>query len=285
MRLPAESYVLMPNRSVAFAAAILTGLTSLASAQEADRQVPLGSDPGRTVLSTQGSGPALGFTLRGGVGVAPSYFGSDSSDASADVGFELNYLRLGEFTIGNPDPLYEPRGFGVTGSFRYIGERSASDDAELAGLNDVDASLELGAGLRYSAENFEVFGNVRYGAIGHEAFVGELGADVFLRPSDRLTLRAGPRAFFGDSDYAATYFGVTPGEAGASAFAPFEASGGLLSTGIEIGAGYQINDRWGIDAAVRYDRLRNDAADSPITVDDDQVSARIGLTRRFTLGF
>ncbi|MGB3407869.1 MAG: MipA/OmpV family protein [Jannaschia sp.] len=240
-------------------------------------------------LSTQGNGPAIGFTLRGGVAASPSYFGSDSVEAAPDFGFNLNYLRLGGFTIGSPDPLYQPEGFGVTGSFRYIGERNAGDDPELTGLADVDASLELGVGLRYATPDFQVFGDVRYGVIGHESFVGELGADVFLRPTDRLTLRAGPRVFFGDSDYASTYFGVTAAEsvasAGVSNFAPFSASGGLLSSGVELGAGYQINDSWGVDAAIRYDRLRNDAADSPITVDDNQLSARIGLTRRFTLGF
>jgi outer membrane scaffolding protein for murein synthesis (MipA/OmpV family) len=175
----------------------------------------------------------------------------------------------------------------VTGSLRYIGERDASENAALTGLEDVDASLELGVGLRYATENLEVFGAVRYGVVGHESFVGELGADALVRPTDRLTLRAGPRGFFGDDDYASTYFGVTGAESAASsgALPAFEADGGLLSAGVELGAGYRINEDWGIDAAITYERLRNSAEDSPISLDDDQVSARIGLTRRFTLGF
>ena len=128
---------------------------------------------------------------------------------------------------------------------------------------------------------------MRYGVVGHEAFVGELGADVFARPTDRLTLRMGPRALFGDSDYASTYFGVTAGEEAASggAFTEFDAGGGLISTGVQFGAGYRFDNNWGIDAVVSYDKLRGDAADSPITMNDDQVSASIGITRRFTLGF
>lgn len=237
------------------------------------------------VLSSQGSGPAIGFTLRGGVSARPSYFGDDDTEAGADLGFELNYLRLGGFTFGNPDPLFVPQGLGVTGSLRFVPERDDADDAELAGLDDIDASLELGAGLRYATPDWQVFGAVRYGVVGHEALVGELGADLFVRPNDRLTLRAGPRAFFGSDDYADTYFGVDADEAAASSFTAFDAEGGLLSAGIELGAGYRINDDWGVDAAIRFERLQNDAADSPITGDDDQVSARIGLTRRFTLGF
>lgn len=257
--------------------AVLALTTAAASAQ--DLNAP--------VFSTQGTGPALGFTLRGGVQTAPEYFGSGSNEAGPALGASLNYLRLGGFTFGNPDPLYVPEGFGVTGSFRYIGERDDADSPELAGLEDIDAALEIGGGLRYATRDYQVFGNIRYGVIGHESFVGELGADVFLRPTDRLTLRAGPRALFGDSDYTSTYFGVTADESIASGgnFAAFEPDGGLVSTGIEVGAGYRINDNWGVDASLTYEKLRDDAADSPITTDDEQFRASIGVTRRFSLGF
>ena len=227
---------------------------------------------------------ALDFTLRGGIASNPAYFGDSDAEIGPDIGFELNYLNFGGLRIGDPDPLFQPEGIGFTGSFRFIGERD-DEGGDLDGLDDVDRSLELGVGLRYAAADYEVFGALRYGVIGHESVVGELGADAFLRPNDRLTLRAGPRAFFGSNDYASTYFGVTGDEAGASDFDAFDADGGLLSAGVEVGAGYRFSDDWGIDAAIRYDRLQNDASDSPISEDDDQLSARIGVTRRFTFGF
>ncbi|SFJ05153.1 MipA/OmpV family protein [Jannaschia pohangensis] len=256
-----------------FVALALT--TAAASAQTLDAPV----------VSSQSQGAAIGFTLRGGVQTTPEYFGSSDNETGPALGFELNYLRLGGYTFGSPDPLYYPEGFGFTGSFRYIGEREAADYPELTGLADVDASLEIGGGLRYATQDYQVFGVIRYGIIGHESFVGELGADALARPTDRLTLRAGPRLLFGDSDYAATYFGVTAAEAGTSAFGQFDASGGLLSAGVELGAAYQLSDNWGIDATVSYDRLQNDAARSPITTNDSSVSASIGITRRFSLGF
>ena len=223
--------------------------------------------------------------LRGGVGTSPGYFGSEGNEAAPDLGFTLNYARLGGFSLGDPDPLYVPEGLGVIGSFRYIGERDDADDPELAGLDDVDASVELGVGLRYATRDYQVYGVVRYGVVGHESLVGELGADAYLRPTDRLTLRAGPRATFGSDDFNDTYFGVTAPEAAGSTFDAYDPGGGLVSAGVEIGAGYRIDDDWGIDAAVRYESLQADAADSPITRDDDQFSARIGVTRRFTFGF
>lgn len=173
------------------------------------------------------------------------------------------------------------------GSFRYIGERSSSDNPELAGLDDVDMAIELGMGLAYSQRNYEVFGDVRYGVVGHESFVGELGADLRLHPTDRLTLTAGPRVFFGSDSYSQTYFGVTAAESAASGLAAYTASGGALSAGIELGATYAINDDWGIEGAVVYDRLLNDAADSPIVLQGsaDQWSLRLGVTRRISLRF
>lgn len=264
-------------------AAITLALSTVAASAQDGRSFALGEP----VMSTQGAGTAIGFTLRAGVGVQPDYFGADEGEAAPFLGGTLNYLQLGGFTFGDPDPLYVPTGPSFGASFRYIGERDDDDNKELAGLDDVDATLELGAGLSYSTGDLRVFGDVRYGFFGHEAFVGEIGADVFLRPTDRLTLRAGPRALFGTEDYADTYFGVSSREAAVSGgeFDAFDADGGLISAGVELGAGYQLSPNWGIDAVVTYERLQNDAADSPISFEDDQVSASIGITRRFTLGF
>ena len=170
---------------------------------------------------------------------------------------------------------------------RYIRERDASEFDELSGLDDIDAALELGFGVTYTQRNVRGFALLRRGFGGHESFVGEAGADIVGYPSDRITVYGGPRVFFGAGDYADTYFGVNADEAAASGLRAFEAEGGLLSAGIELGARYELNDRWGIEGAITYDRLMNDAADSPITEQgsEDQFGARIGLTRTFTLQF
>lgn len=268
----------MLNKSAAALAVLLLGFPALA--QETPQNAPL-----TTELSTQGTGPALAFTLGLGVEASPSYFGSDSVDIGPDVSVSLDAIRLGGLTFGDPDPFALPTGISFGGSFRFIEERTASDDPELAGLADVDASLELGASLRFGTPDYAVFGAVRYGVVGHESLVGELGADVYSRPSDRLTLRAGPRLLFGSDDYAATYFGVTAAEAAASAFPAFTAEGGLVSAGVELGLDYRFNEDWGLDATLRAERLTGDAGDSPIVIDREQVTATIGLTRRFSFGF
>ncbi len=232
--------------------------------------------------------PDLIFTLGGGAGVEPTYFGSSSYEAVPAFSFGFEYLRLGaNRSIGSTDPDFIKTGLAPRFSFRVVKDRTASDHAELTGLNNIDTSVELGMGLVYRQENFEVFADARYGVIGHESFVGELGADLIMRPTDGLTLTLGPRMFLGDDTYASTYFGVTPAESALSGLPAFNASGGALSAGVEFGATYALNDTWGLKGTLRYDRLMNDAASSSITGigSEDQFTAKIMLTRRFVLDF
>lgn len=235
---------------------------------------------------------ALSFTLLGGVSVAPDYFGSKDYSAGPALGFSLNHLRFGSLEVGNEDPNAIPTGFGVHGSLRYIAKRKASKNPELAGLTDVKAALELGLGVGYSSEYFAAFADVRYGAVGHKGVAGELGADLILRPSDRLTLTAGPRVQFGNRKFTQTYFGVTPAEAGASTIAgtnlgAYNPGGGVYGAGLEIGAKYKLNNDWGVEGKASWTRLQGDAGRSPIVAqgDRDQFGVSIGLTRRVTFGF
>lgn len=220
-----------------------------------------------------------GVTFRFGLGpsFAPEYFGSDATAPGVGAKFRLESLQLGGMSLGGA----ENYGLGVTGSFRFIGERSADDFGELAGLEDIDASLELGGGLEFTTPYYDVFAVLRYGIVGHESFVAEFGSDVYYRPTDQLTLKAGPRLLVGDDDFAQTYFGVS----GADSLADFSAGGGLVSAGAVAEATYAINDDWEVIGTVTYDQFQSDAADSPITQSQDQISGSIVLTRKITFGF
>jgi outer membrane scaffolding protein for murein synthesis (MipA/OmpV family) len=231
----------------------------------------------------QDGGNRFAFDLRAGVEARPGYFGSDEVAVGPDLGFSLRGLSLGPLSFGGTGEVEQ--GLGLRGSFRFLPGRSADDYEELQGLEDVDAAVELGGGLSYSESWYEAFAVARYGVTGHESLVADLGMDLIARPTDRLTLRGGPRVFLGSDDFAATYFGVTASEADASAFPAFEAEGGILSTGVELSADYRLTDNWGLEGGVRYDRLRNDAATSPITAEDNQLSAFLGVTRRFDIQF
>lgn len=230
--------------------------------------------------------PQLVFTLRGGVAASPEYFGSDDYAVGPDLGFSFNYLALRNGrSFGNPDPWADRMGLSFGGSFRVIQDRKTDDFDELAGLDDIDAAFELGGSVRYGAEHFAAFGEVRRGFGGHEGWVGEIGADAIVRPTERLQLTLGPRLFFGDDTYTDTYFGITADEASA-ALPAYDPEGGMVSAGIEFGARYQINDVWGLEGAVTWEKFTDDAADSPIVEQgsDEQWGIRFGVTRVFSIG-
>ena len=57
--------------------------------------------------------------------------------------------------------------------------------------------------------------------------------------------------------------------------------------GVELGARYSFSERWGVEGKAGYERLINDAADSPITEagSANQFGMQILLTRSLSLGF
>jgi MipA family protein len=239
--------------------------------------------PAAPAVAQDGAGVA--FTLRGGIAAQPRYFGSDDFRLGPDLNLRLDHLRLGGLVIGSPDAQPLDPGARLRGSFRYVPARKASRDPEFTDLADIDATLELGFGASYVADNWRVFGDLRYGAFGHEGLVADLGGDVIFRPSADLTLTLGPRAQYGDGRFVRTYFGVP--NATATFPTTYAPSGGLVSTGAEAGFSYRLDDRWSVEGAARYDRLRGDAGNSPITQQGsrDQFSVRLGIARQIQFGF
>ncbi|WP_158284927.1 MipA/OmpV family protein [Hoeflea marina] len=230
------------------------------------------------------SAPGIGFEVGLGGMVAPSYEGSNRYLLSPYPIISFNYLRLSNgFSLGGGDN----EGLNFRPSFRYIGERDAGDEPALTGMEPVDAAIELGAGLKYTAGPVSVFGDVRYGVSGHHGIVAEIGADYLIEPVSRLTLSAGPRLSFASADYMNAYFGVTPAESITSGYSAYSAGGGLKSVGVAVNARYDFNDHWAGEAGASWNRLVGDAADSPLIAagSKDQYTARIGLIRKFQIGF
>lgn len=266
------------------------------SAQVATDSGELALPPGKTANDVRAEEleavdfPTAGarFTLGFGAGFAPDYFGSEDSSFGPAGVLRFDYIKLpGGLEFGGVGAVGFVEGFGPRGSLRYIPERSASDNRELQGLDKVDATLELGLGLGYEATYWRAFGDMRYGVIGSNAWVGELGADAILRPRDDLVLNFGPRAEWGSSDFIDTYFGVSEAEAGRSRFDEYQTSSGFYGVGVELGARYSLSPQWGVEGKAVYSRLINDAGDSPIVENGtpNQFDMQVMITRSLSLGF
>ena len=235
--------------------------------------------------------PATAFAQDGGDGVtfrfglgpesAPGYFGDADSEVGVASEFTLERFQFRGIVLR--DETLE--GFDVKGSFRLIAGRSAEDYPELAGLEDIDPSVELGGGISYRRGAFSAFTDLRYGLTGHEAFVADAGVDLTAALTRQVSVAVGPRVLWGDDSYTQTYFGVSPAEAEASAFDSYAPKGGLISAGAEATATYTISDDWQLIGTIRYERLQGDAAESPLVQSDDQTTASLVVTRRFNFSF
>lgn len=232
--------------------------------------------------------PDIVITLRAGGKIRPAYPGSGDSEASATAKARVDYLRFPNgFEYGSGDTVGFRTGLGLRGTMRYLPHRNSRHHEELTGLDNIPWAFETGLGVGYEQRNYRVFADVRYGIIGSHAWRGDVGADAIAYPIDGLTLTLGPRLGFASSRFTDTYFGVSERESERSGLEAFNAEGGLASAGVEVTARYLFNDRWGVEGEASWERLLNDAADSPITRngDADQYSLSLGLTRRISLDF
>ncbi|AXI45402.1 MipA/OmpV family protein [Sulfitobacter sp. SK012] len=230
---------------------------------------------------------SFNFALGAGVSNEPAYPGADSNRTRPDFAFTFGAVEWGPIEQGSRIGSIPSNGLALRGSFRIVGSRDSGDNSELAGLKDIDTAVELGLGAVYRGDNVRVFGGVRQGFGGHEGVTGTLGADVIFRPGSKWTISAGPRINFGNSEYASTYFGISQEESAASQFGAYEAEGGVLGAGFSVIAAYQLDQRWAVGGQIGYERLLNDAGNSPITQlgSNDQWTLRLGLSRSFDLQF
>lgn len=232
--------------------------------------------------------PDIIMRLRFGGQTSSAYFGSEDMVNSPDVAFRFDYIRFPNgFEYGSGQAVGFRRGWGLRGSARFIGARDPADYSELTGLKKVDWSQEFGLGIGYEEKAYRAFIDVRYGIIGHNSFVAELGADLISTPAEGWTMTLGPRLLLGSNRYMDTYFGVTADEAAASRYTEYNPYNGPVEAGLEFTARYDFNELWGLEAIVGWTRYMGDAADSPIVLggSDENLKIEVGITRRISVDF
>jgi MipA family protein len=160
---------------------------------------------------------------------------------------------------------------------------TGQDTRDLAGLGEVDTSIELGAFLEYEVGPMTFSAEARQAATGHEGFVADLGARFGGRVQGGgppLIWSAGPRLKLVDDSYTGAYFGVTRAQSLASGLPQYQAGGGLYSYGIGATAILPLTRETGWTAVLvaGVDRLTGDAADSPLVqLRGSETQATIGI--------
>lgn len=213
-----------------------------------------------------------------GVGAAPDYMGSSHRKAGAAPLFRYQFegtqrylLLLGpqaQFNILN-DPNWR---FGPMVNYRF-GRGSSVNDATVKQMVGINGSAEGGVFLQYnyklSQEKMHQLVFAGDVAGSSNGTVGNLRMMWWqpLGPATVMNLGIGTQ--IASSKWMQTYFGVTkptdialyPTLAGL----PFNAGSGMKSFYIPFGITQALSKEWLLSGGVRYEKLLNDAKNSPVT--------------------
>jgi outer membrane protein len=199
---------------------------------------------------------------------------------------------------GRPVPLEAPDegfGFGLLGQDSPINigpavnfqRRRRAEDVG-APVGDVGSTVEIGGFVEaFLGENFRLRTEVRQGVNGHNGLVADVGADLFMRSGDLTVFSIGPRVRWADNDYMDAYYGVPVAIGGATPVAAFDPGSGIHAIGATAGMRLDVGGGFSLHGYARYDRLMNDAADSPIVTQfgsRDQFGGGIGIAYSFRVG-
>ena len=231
------------------------------------------------------------WTVKVGVGgeYRPDFEGANRSMLSPVPIFSIRRAGKADQFRGPRDSagisFIEMAGFRVGPAFKYVAARNAADFAELRGLGDVNAAIELGGFVDYFPVDW-LRGRVEVlkGFGGHHGVVANFSADLIVPVAPQWTLSGGPRFTLQSTAATAPYFGINPAQAMASGLPQFNARGGAHSAGAGAQLRYQYNPQWEVHTYVEYQRLLGDAAASPLVQQrgsPNQLTVGLGASYSF----
>ncbi len=218
--------------------------------------------------------------LGGGAFSAPTYSGSDSHSvsivpfiritkgdqifASVQEGAGLAAINANGFRAGPLAQLDFGRDETGNSPFQISGDNS--DD--LIGMGKIDFTILLGGFAEYEiAEDLTVKGKIGQAVSSHDGLKGQVSLDYsprILGIGPPLFVNVGPSLKFGDQKYMQAYYGVTSAQSAASGLTESRANGGIESIGLGGSVLMPLSYTAGLTVFGSYDRLLEDAADSPL---------------------
>lgn len=156
--------------------------------------------------------------------------------------------------------------------------RSEDKNAKLEGLGDVDGSIEAGGFMTYRMKPLRFKAEVRQDiASGHEGALVTLSGGTTL-PFEIPQVSVELGMTWASEDYMTSFFGVDAQQSLDSGLKRYDADAGIKDIKVSMTTGYAFTRRWRIGAAIEYQRLVGDAADSPIVDDKNQFLAGFRLS-------
>ena len=226
------------------------------------------------------------ITVGAGAGYSPVYPGSRRYEPKPLFFGSISYKRLAFIgPAGLGASLVDSGGFRAGPVFGYGGGRREGADPRLAGMGNLDSSINAGAFIAYRFDDFELHATARQ-ALTHSnnGMVGRVQLEyIGAFPEYNIDFRIGPEFDFGDARHVRTWYGVSALQAARAALPAYHPSGGL----IDYGAHAIINYHWSPSLFLRFTadvrQYTSDVEHSPIVETKTQAYIGLGLGYKFQL--
>lgn len=130
-------------------------------------------------------------------------------------------------------------------------------------LGQAEADLAGGAFAEYYPLDYiRTRVDLLQGITGNDGLVANLSADYIWQPDALWTLTLGPRLQVADALYASDFFSARYAHL-TNIYVPFQAGGGVLSSGAELTGKYALTKEFSTKFFLDYNQLVGDAADNP----------------------
>ncbi|MFQ5785689.1 MAG: MipA/OmpV family protein [Alphaproteobacteria bacterium] len=220
-----------------------------------------------------------------GVEVRPEYPGADEAEVVPIPAIEIDWGDL--LFISSDDGV----GFNVLSApklrlalaLTYVEGRDESEDRILRGLGDINDSVEFGGLIEYRFfEHWKARSRVRQDIFGgHEGMIVEAGFGYDRTFGEAFDFAARAGTTWADEDYMDSFFGIDAGQSARSGLAVFRPDAGITDVNFGGTLVYHVTANWFTKTFVDVAFLLGDAADSPLSESDTQVTGGFALGYRF----
>jgi len=181
--------------------------------------------------------------------------------------------------------VFRNSGLNVGPLVGYRFGRDVGDAAELGGLGNPDGGLVVGgfAQYGYGGAFADVAASKQVSGLSNSGFLVKFGAGYDFDISARLSSRIYASGTYASEEYMDQYFTISAAQAAASVagYAAYNAGAGIKNVNLSASVKYEATENLSLRARLGYSRILGDAANSPITINDNQYSGGVGLIFKF----
>jgi outer membrane scaffolding protein for murein synthesis (MipA/OmpV family) len=247
------------------------------------------------VISTFGSSafadngqPESDWRVTTGFGVYafPEFDGSDEHQILPIPMIDVTYKNRFFFNLfdGIGMDVIKTEDFTLKASVAYEFGREEKDSELLTGTGDIDAGAKIQLSAEYEIGRLTPFVKVENHLSGAEGMQAELGVETMFRFGESYTspmLILELSAEYSNEDHMLGYYGISTEQSINTGLAVYTPEAGISAYSAGVTYIHPFAERWATTATAKFTTITGDAADSPLILEENQISGGFFVTYTF----